>query len=133
MEIYYVLSRRLVEIFLHLSLQFAPAATANAGLVPVGLTFDSRVYRTPNARRCGDNFCNTWAGDDNIYLTVDDGNGWPDINGVNTERNHRIWRLKGGPESYTPEYLQNYPDYEWGKNWYAFGIVAVDGYVFYRL
>ncbi|MHC4679574.1 MAG: hypothetical protein ACYTEK_12825 [Planctomycetota bacterium] len=108
-------------------------ATANARLVPVGLVFDSRVYRTPDARRCGDNFCNTWAGDDNIYLTVDDGNGWPDISGVNTELNHRVWRLKGGPESYSPEYLQDYPDYEWGRNWYAFGIVAVDGYIYYTI
>ena len=108
-------------------------ATANARLVPVGLTFDSRVYRTPNAKRGGDNFCNTWAGDNNIYVNLDDGDGWRDASGIGTEWNHRVWRLKGGPEPYSPEYLHDYPDYEWGKNWYAFGIVAIDGYIYYTI
>jgi hypothetical protein len=109
------------------------AADAGAERIPVGLTFDPEVYRTPDAKRAGDNFCNTWAADDSLYVTVDDGNGWSAVSGIATEWNNRVWRLKGGPRDYTPEYLPGFPDFAMNRNWYGFGIVSVDGVLYYAI
>ena len=41
---------------------------------PVGVRFDtSTLLRKGNF---GDNWCQTWAIDDNVYTILDDGNGW---------------------------------------------------------
>ncbi len=107
--------------------------------IPVDLNFDPKVHRSGGKDNVirpygGDNFCNTWAANDKIYVTVDDGVGWPLESGSPViENNNRVWALEGGPEEYQPEYLPNFPNYEMKEVWYAFGIVAVDGYLYYTI
>lgn len=107
--------------------------------IPVDLKFDPEVHRSGGSDNVirpygGDNFCNTWAANDKIYVTVDDGIGWPLESGSPVmENNNRVWALDGGPEEYQPEYLPGFPNYEMQQRWYAFGIVAVDGYLYYTI
>ena len=43
-------------------------------MVPVGVEFHAETLKRKGVR--GDNWCQTWAADDNIYTMMDDGNGW---------------------------------------------------------
>lgn len=107
--------------------------------IPVDIKFDVGVHRSGGKDSIpkplgGDNFFNTWAANDKIYVTVDDGMGWPkDAGSPEKEFNNRVWALSGGPDKYTPEYLSNFPDYEMKNDMYGFGIVAVDGYLYYTI
>jgi hypothetical protein len=108
--------------------------------IPVDIKFDIGVYRSGGKDSIpkplgGDNFFNTWAADDKIYVTVDDGLGWQKETGSpkNEALNNRVWALRGGPNKYIPEYLSNFPEYELRNDMYGFGIVAVDGYLYYTI
>jgi len=114
--------------------------------VPVGVKIDSHVYRTGD----GDNFCQTWAADDNIYTNCDDGEGWQEK--PCTNYNCRVYRLSGGPEPHEGHFLAGYPNFlrdekrthgsellaeleqfkEYYKHrWYGFGIISVDGVLYH--
>lgn len=107
--------------------------------IPVDIKFDLKVHRSGGKDSIvkpggGDNFCNTWAANDKIYMTVDDGLGWQkDAGSIKKEFNNRVWALDGGPDNYTPEYLPNFSDYEKKNDLYGFGIIAVDGYLYYTI
>ena len=107
--------------------------------IPVDAGFDPDILRIGGTKHLfkplgGDNFCNTWAADDKIYVTVDDGMGWPVDTGTPAiEQNNRVWALNGGPADYTPEYLPGFPDYDLTYLWYGFGIVSVDSILYYAI
>ena len=63
--------------------------------VPVGVKFDSHIYRTGH----GDNFNQTWAANDNIYFNCDDGMGWVQQEPA-TNFNCRVYKITGGPEPF---------------------------------
>ena len=107
--------------------------------IPVDIKFSNEIHRSGGNDSIqkpggGDNFCNTWAADDKIYVTVDDGMGWQkEVGSPKVELNNRVWALSGGPEKYKPEYLEGFPEYELRKDLYGFGILAVDGYPYYTI
>ena len=101
-----------------------------------GVAFDPVICRTA---RNGDNWCMTWADDDHQYTSCDDGWGW-DYSGPwrvspqpfgEISYNNRVWRLKGGPLDFQPEYLPNFPCYPIRDEWYGYGIIAVSGALYH--
>ena len=103
---------------------------------PKGVIFNDKIVRDCKS---GDNWCMTWAADDNKYVFLDDGFGW------NEEKhyNNRIYRIVDTPNGDIPfsaEDLPGYPDYfveRTGANdylitgsWYGYGIVSVDGVLY---
>lgn len=85
----------------------------------------------------GDNWHMTWANDDQQYVSLCDGSGWPDVPGCTSVcHNSRVFRIKGDPPNIQFEYLPNYPDlfHEDGtprvNRYYGFGIIAIDGYIY---
>ena len=49
-------------------------SSLSAGEYPIGVEFDIDTVVRKGVR--GDNWCQTWASDDNIYTMMDDGSGW---------------------------------------------------------
>ncbi|MEX0745259.1 MAG: DUF4185 domain-containing protein [Phycisphaeraceae bacterium] len=89
------------------------------------VTFDPHVYRTGHT---GDNWCQTWAGDDHVYTSMDDGTGW---RRDGRRYNNHVFRLAGGPEPFTAHRLDGYPDYPFPNEWYGYGILAADGVIYH--
>ena len=73
--------------------------------VPVDVKIAPHVYSTGD----GDNFNQTWAADDNIYINCDDGEGWEEE--PRTSYNCRVYRLSGGPEPLEAHFLAGYPNF----------------------
>lgn len=95
-----------------------------------GVTFDPQITRLC---RSGDNWSITWADDDNLYASCDDGFGWDYA--CSDERfnqsNNRVWRLEGGPDNLRPGYLPGFPHYPCVDQWYGYGILSVDSILYH--
>jgi hypothetical protein len=99
------------------------------GKVPDSVEIDySKVFRNT---LYGDNYHVTWADDGYMYVNQDDGDPKQELGG-DTGRyfNNRVWRMTGNPDSVDFEYLPNYPYYEEGGKWYAYGIISVDSILY---
>jgi hypothetical protein len=102
-----------------------------AKMVPVGVIFnDGTIVRKGNY---GDNWCQTWASDGNIYTMLDDGNGWW---GEKIKSKERVgWQGSmclqiTGDESFTDSdvmRMEGWPDNHVTSPLYAYGTVSVDG------
>lgn len=90
------------------------------------VTFDPVIHRTG---RNGDNWCMTWADDDCIYTSCDDGYGWDYLASI--EYNNRVWRLQGEPLDFHVSYLPNFPLYTVRDEWYGYGLISVDGTLYH--
>jgi len=103
---------------------------------PRDVIFDDQIIRTGVS---GDNWCMTWAADDNKYVFMDDGFGWH----KGKEYNNRILRIVDTPQGdapFTVQDLAGYPDYLFRRgetddhlatgSWYGYGIVSVDGVLY---
>ena len=98
-----------------------------APVVPKTVTFHrdklTRIGHT------GDNWCLTWAADDSLVTSMDDGE-WIRKPGGNPFHN-RLYRILGGPDDFTREEIEHYPDYTAGKGgWFGYGIVSVDSILY---
>jgi len=72
----------------------------------------------------GDNWCQTWAADDTLIISMDDGN-W--LGGPHTYNNH-LYRITGEPECFTREDLPGYPRFVADEGgWFGYGLCALDG------
>ena len=65
------MGRSIQIVFLTLVTACIVSASEN---VPVGVVFHEETLTRKGVR--GDNWCQTWAVDDNIYTMMDDGNGY---------------------------------------------------------
>lgn len=113
-----------------------------------GVIFDPEVVRLGVS---GDNWCQTWGTDGDVYASLCDGVGWrKDAVRDRDYQNNRIYRISGGPdvESFRASKLEGSPDYsraalprKWTEKerkeksrsawtWYAYGIVSVNGNLF---
>jgi len=140
-------TNNVVTFSLLLLLVFSSISFTAVKPVPIGVKFDSHIYRTGH----GDNFNQTWAADDNIYFNCDDGMGWVQEEPA-TNFNCRVYKLTGGPEPFDVHYLDGYPNYLRHKkyvygdkllalykkhkkfyhsSWYGFGIISVDGILYH--
>ncbi len=78
--------------------------------------------------KAGDNWCQTWAADDNVYTMLDDGFGF---NNGSTKYNNVPVRIAGNPNSFlATELTEGYPKYEYKGGWYAYGIISVDSILY---
>jgi len=100
---------------------------------PVGVEFHENTISRKG--HYGDNWCQTWASDGNIYTMMDDGNGWWGrnkkiaIEKMNMYQGSMCIQIKGD-EDFTADDVKRMPG--WPKNppnspLYAYGIVSVDG------
>ena len=121
---------------------------------PVGVSFSPDIVRLGDN---GDNWCMTIGEDDVLYTALCDGRGWLNTDGSMKDfKNHHVLQITGGPDSTSfSAKMINYPDYsrtglteihgpiispdsviefprvskkllsDW--NWYAYGILSVDG------
>jgi hypothetical protein len=84
----------------------------------------------------GDNWCQTWAADDNIYTMLDDGNGWwgftykaegyPDWQGsmciqINGDENFTVENVKK---------MEGWPKNPANSPFYAYGTISVEGVIY---
>ncbi len=86
----------LLSILLPLALgwcAFPGAPRLAGGAVPVGVSIDWDTLQRKGHR--GDNWCMTWASDDNVYTTMDDGTGFVR---QPKEWNSIFYRISGGPD-----------------------------------
>jgi hypothetical protein len=90
--------------------------------VPVGVEFrHETLYRSDGN---GDNWCQTWAADDTVITSMDDGN-W--LSGERAYNNH-LYRIVGGPDGFARQDLPGYPQFVFNEGgWFGYGIVSVDG------
>lgn len=103
---------------------------------PAGVTFKHEtLVRKGNF---GDNWCQTWAADDNIYTMLDDGNGWwgnpvhSQEFAANGWENSMLIRIKGGPD-FTDEDVMKMPGWPFNPitgSFYAYGTVSVDSVIY---
>lgn len=105
----------------------------------VSVEFDPLILRSG---RSGDNWSMTWADDDCLYTSCDDGWGWDYtataglFNGhpVRLSRyNNRVWRLEGGPYDFNPQFIPTFPYYNERDEWYGYGIISVDGTIYHYI
>lgn len=76
----------------------------------------------------GDNWCQTWAADDNIYTMMDDGNGW----WPGRQSGSLCLRIEGD-DDFTAADVQKMPG--WPANalnssFYAYGTVSIEGVIY---
>lgn len=88
---------------------------------------------------CGDNWHMTWSSDDEQYVALCDGQGWPNVPGHTGESyNTRVYAIKGELPHITFRHLPGFPDLLWGKNpennrYYGFGVLSVDSHIYHFL
>lgn len=113
-------------------LGFTQAAFAQK--IPKGVKFEkTTLVRKGNF---GDNWCQTWAADDNIYTMLDDGNGWwgtkeklvgnPDMEGA-------MYIRISGDQNFADKDVQKMPGYPLNQGispFYAYGTVSVDSTIY---
>lgn len=88
----------------------------------------------------GDNWHTTWASNDNLYVSLNDGKGFPNLDGyTGMTHNSRIFILKGYPPNHYFEYIHGFPDLISGpapeekSRYYGFGILALEDHLYYYL
>jgi len=97
-----------------------PNATASG--TPVGVTFHPETLHRLGHH--GDNWCHTWAADDSLIASMDDGN-W--LAGPHEYNNH-LYRLVGGPEAFERHDLPGYPQFIANEGgWFGYGICSLAG------
>ena len=98
---------------------------SSAKRAPEGITFHrDTLYRSDNR---GDNWCIAWAADDSQVTSMCDG----DWLGSNRFFHNHLYRIVGGPDTFSRHDLPNYPDLS-GKSgsWFGYGIISVDGVLY---
>lgn len=85
----------------------------------------------------GDNFHMTWTRNGNKFASLNDGNGWPEIEGISGSRyNTRLLEVAGDAEQPSFRDMAGFPDlqvYHGTPNinrYYGFGHIALDDYVY---
>jgi len=77
----------------------------------------------------GDNWCQTWADDNSVITSMDDGN-WLATQEEN-KYHHHLYRLIGEPDNFIPEDIPGYPDFLLDKGgWFGFGVISVNGVLY---
>ena len=110
------------------------ACTNHSEKLPVDVKFHfETISRKGNF---GDNWCQTWAADDNIYCMLDDGNGW----WGDTEKTKDLFGWSGsmclqirGDEDFGPEdvkRMEGWPENPAPSPLYAYGTLSVNDTIF---
>jgi len=108
--------------------------------IPVNAVFHTETHRqlhVGNADGHGDNWCLTWASDDNQWTFQDDGFGWV----PREERNGQtypfdigwsahLWKITGAYQERSVEWVENQPDYRFPDKWFGFGLISVDEVIY---
>jgi hypothetical protein len=153
LKVCYFLIRKGGSILLFVGLLLLITLCTQPKQYPVGVEFDPYVFRSGDN---GDNWCLTWAADGDLYTSQCDGRGWFYEGGRKRNfMNNQIWRISGGPDSTSfkaiklkeaPDYSRTDQEVVYGPiepgdayeefpqedrldvwNWYAYGIVSIDG------
>jgi hypothetical protein len=100
---------------------------------PVGIKFKEETLVRKGY--FGDNWCQTWAADDNIYTMLDDGNGWWGTQqGKRTEEwsGSMCLQIKGDADfgKGGVRRMPGWPDNPAPITLYAYGIVSIDGVLY---
>lgn len=103
--------------------------------IPKGVVFHHETHRQLHVNGSdghGDNFCQTWAADGNIYSFCDDGYGWTPRNQRANMSGYscRIWRITGDVNNRGVIEIPNQPKYLFPTKWYGFGIISVDSILY---
>jgi len=109
-----------------LLLLFIACTVSASASVPVGVEFHMETLTRKGVR--GDNWCQTWATDDNIYTMMDDGNGWWD----GPQSGSLCLQIKGD-EGFTADdvnRMPGWPENAFNSSFYAYGTVSVDSVIY---
>jgi hypothetical protein len=78
----------------------------------------------------GDNWCQTWAMDNSLITSMDDGD-WLNNNAKVDLYHHRLYRILGESDNFFAEDIPEYPDFLRGQGgWFGYGIIDVDGVLY---
>jgi hypothetical protein len=97
------------------------------GGVPMGIKIHWETLQRKGCR--GDNWCMTWAADDNIYTMMDDGGGF---HAYKPEWGTRLWRIPGN-EDFTAEQavpVSGWPFTDGRSPFYGYGTYSVRGRIY---
>jgi len=100
---------------------------------PVDVSFKHNTITRKGDR--GDNWCQTWAADGNIYTMMDDGNGWwgkSSAKEVSVSQGSICIQIKGD-ENFTAanvKKMSGWPENPATSPFYAYGTISVDGIIY---
>lgn len=102
--------------------------------IPTGVEFHkSTLARKGNF---GDNWCQTWAADNNIYTMMDDGNGWWGSE-IRTKEHIGEWgsmciQIQGDADFTDADVkkMPGWPKTELSSPFYAYGVLSVDSIIY---
>lgn len=101
---------------------------------PTGVKFNyETIVRKGNF---GDNWCQTWAADDNIYTMMDDGNGWwgskTKLTNLDDWEGSMFLQISGN-ENFSDtdvKKMSGWPKNKVNSPMYAYGTISVDGIIY---
>ncbi len=101
-------------------------STLYAREYPTGVSFHFETIIRKGVR--GDNWCQTWASDGNVYAMMDDGNGW----WPGAESGSMCLRIQGDEAFARADVkrMPGWPDSALNSSFYAYGTVSVDGVIY---
>lgn len=113
---------------------FSMARYSNAQLKPSGVKFKKETIQ--HKGNFGDNWCQTWAADNNVYTMLDDGNGWwgsaDKLDGLTDWEGTMMLQISGD-ENFTSKDVKKMPGWPVSivdSPLYAYGTVAVDSIMY---
>jgi hypothetical protein len=99
---------------------------SGTGKIPNAVVFNEETLRRVPGK--GDNWCLTWAADDSIITSMDDGN-WLDAD--RESYHHHLYRIEDGPDNFKRSDIPGYPDFSSEEgSWFGYGIISVDGVLY---
>jgi hypothetical protein len=103
-------------------------------VVPVGVEFKENTIARKG--HYGDNWCQTWAADDNVYTMLDDGNGWWGEKEKSSERigweGSMCIQIRGDADFTDTDVfkMEGWPQNDVTSSFYAYGTVSVEGVIY---
>ena len=98
---------------------------------PTGVQFNESTMVQKG--KYGDNWCQTWASDGNIYTMLDDGNGWWGTGDWKSNASGSMCLQISGDENFTDadvKRMPGWPENPFNSSLYAYGTVSVDGVIY---
>lgn len=80
----------------------------------------------------GDNWCQTWSSDDNIYTFMDDGSGWKSVRHEIFREGSLCLQIQGGPDFTDDQVseMSGWPKSDVRSPLYAYGTISVEGVLY---
>jgi hypothetical protein len=131
------ISIKALTAFLAISATGLSAEQAAEPAHPTGVIFHREtIFRSDGI---GDGWCQTWAADDSVITSVNDGNwlavlrpfnysqyDWSAANPTGPFFHNKVYRILGKADPFERQAIQAYPQFSGKSSWFGFGLLSVD-------